>query len=203
MPEGLSELLHTASSPGEAGNGAAGNGRKLRLATCSLAGCFGCHMSLLDIDERVVELLNQVEACRSPLTDIKELKKADIGIVEGALCNEDNVRVLKQFRENCDVLVGVGACALTGGLPAMRNHFGLTACLKEAYLDATGVVNPGIPSDQELPRLLNRVRPIQEVVKVDYFLPGCPPPADAFHELFSALLAGREPRLERELAPFD
>jgi NAD-reducing hydrogenase small subunit len=177
--------------------------KKIRVASCSLAGCFGCHMSFLDIDERVVELLDQVESCRSPLNDIKELQQADVGIVEGALCNEDNVRVLQQFRENCDILVGVGACALTGGLPAMRNHYGLAACLKEAYLDASGVVNPGIPSDPELPRLLNRVRPIQEVVLVDYCLPGCPPPADAFYELFTALLAGREPQLDRELVRFD
>ena len=176
---------------------------KIRLASCSLAGCFGCHMSFLDIDEKVVGLLNQVESCRSPLNDIKELQQADVGIVEGALCNEDNVRVLQQFRENCTILVGVGACALTGGLPAMRNHYGLTACLKEAYLDATGVVNPVIPTDPELPRLLNRVRPIQEVVKVDYFLPGCPPPAEAFLELFNALLEGREPNLSGDLVPFD
>ncbi len=177
--------------------------KKIRLASCSLAGCFGCHMSFLDIDERVVDLLDHVESCRSPLNDIKELKQADVGLVEGALCNEDNVRVLQQFRENCEILVGVGACALTGGLPAMRNHYGLAACLKEAYLDASGVVNPSIPSDPELPRLLNRVRPIQEVVRVDYFLPGCPPPAEAFYELFSALLAGREPALNRNLVLFD
>ena len=176
---------------------------KIRIATCSLAGCFGCHMSLLDVDERVVELFEKVKTLRSPLNDIKELQHCDIGIIEGALCNEDNVRVLKQFRENCKILVAVGACAITGGLPAMRNHFGLTACLKEAYLDATGVVNPGIPSDPELPRLLNRVRPIQEVVKVDYFLPGCPPPADAFYELLTALLESREPKLTRELTRFD
>jgi NAD-reducing hydrogenase small subunit len=85
----------------------------------------------------------------------------------------------------------------------MRNHWGLTACLKEAYLDAVGVVNPAIPRDPELPRLLNRVRPIQEVVKVDYFLPGCPPPASAFAELFCALVAGREPVLDRDMARFD
>ena len=85
----------------------------------------------------------------------------------------------------------------------MRNHYGLTACLQEAYLDATGLVNPEIPSDPELPRLLNRVRPIQEVVRVDYFLPGCPPPPEAFLELFGALLEGREPILARELSRFD
>lgn len=176
---------------------------KVRVATCSLAGCFGCHMSLLDMDERFLERLSEIESCRSPLNDIKVLQECDIGVVEGALCNEDNVHVLKQFRENCKILVAVGACAITGGLPAMRNHYGLAACLKEAYLDSTGVVNPAIPCDPELPRLLNRVRPIQEVVKVDYFLPGCPPPADAFYELFDALLDGREPNLATELMPFD
>ncbi len=158
---------------------------------------------MLDIDEKLVDLLEHVEYYRGPLNDVRELQRVDVGVVEGALCNEDNVRVLQQFRENCDVLVGVGACALTGGLPAMRNHYGLTACLKEAYLDGTGVVNPGIPSDPELPRLLNRVRPVQEVVKVDYFLPGCPPPAEAFLELFGALVEGREPVLDRKLARFD
>lgn len=177
--------------------------RKIKIASCSLAGCFGCHMSLLDIDEKVIEILHHVEYCRGPLNDVRELQRVDVGVVEGALCNEDNVRVLQQFRENCTVLVAVGACALTGGLPAMRNHYGLAACLKEAYLDGTGVVNPGIPSDPELPRLLNRVRPVQEVVQVDYFLPGCPPPPEAFLELFSALLEGREPELSRELVPFD
>ena len=177
--------------------------KKIRIATCSLAGCFGCHMSLLDVDERLLEILHRVEALRSPLNDIQELQQCDIGIVEGALSNEENVEVLRQFRENCKILVAVGACAITGGLPAMRNHFGLTACLKEAYLDGVGVVNPTIPSDPELPRLLNRVRPIQEVVKVDYFLPGCPPPADAFYELGMALLEGREPQLSRALSHFD
>lgn len=176
---------------------------KIRVATCSLAGCFGCHMSLLDIDERIIEVLRKVDACRSPLNDIRDIEDCDVGVIEGALCNEDNVEVLQQFRENCRILVAVGACAITGGLPAMRNHFGLTACLKEAYLDATGVVNPMIPSDPELPRLLNRVRPIHEVVKVDYFLPGCPPPADAFYELFTALYEGREPNLTPDITPFD
>lgn len=177
--------------------------KKIRVASCSLAGCFGCHMSFLDMDERAVEILGHVEGRRSPLNDIKELQEADLGIVEGALCNEDNVRVLQQFREHCRILAAVGACAITGGLPAMRNHYGLSACLKEAYLDAAGIVNPGIPSDPELPRLLNRVRPIQEVVEVDYFLPGCPPPAEAFYELFCAVLEDREPRLPPELVRFD
>jgi NAD-reducing hydrogenase small subunit len=179
------------------------NGNKMRVATCSLAGCFGCHMSLLDLDEKLLDVLEKIDLLRSPLNDISDLQNCKIGLIEGALCNEDNVEVLKQFRENCEILVAVGACATTGGLPAMRNHYGLSACLKEAYLDATGLVNPAIPSDPELPRLLNRVRPIQEVVQVDYFLPGCPPPPEAFLELIMAVYEGRQPNMTPQLTPFD
>ena len=93
---------------------------KVRVATTSLAGCFGCHMSLLDIDERLFALLEQVEFDRSPLTDIKHCGPCDIGLVEGGLCNAENVHVLREFRANCKVLVAVGACAVTGGLPAQR-----------------------------------------------------------------------------------
>ena len=96
------------------------------------------------------------------------------------MCNSENVHVLREFRNNCKILVAVGACAINGGLPAMRNHIPLAECLNEAYLDGLGVENPQIPNDPELPLLLDKVRPIHEVVKVDYFLPGCPPSADVF-----------------------
>ncbi len=105
---------------------------KLRIATTSLAGCFGCHMSFLDIDEKIIELLDHVEFNRSPLTDIKHCNNCDIGLIEGGLCNADNVHVLKEFRANCKVLIAVGACAINGGVPAMRNHHQLSECLAES-----------------------------------------------------------------------
>ena len=98
---------------------------KIRIATTSLAGCFGCHMSFLDMDERLVELLEHVEFNRSPLTDIKHCGPCDIGLVEGGVCNAENVHVLREFRNNCKILIAVGACAINGGIPAMRNHFEL------------------------------------------------------------------------------
>ncbi len=99
--------------------------RKLKVATVSLAGCFGCHMSLLDIDERFLELIEHVEFDRSPLTDIKECGPCDLGLIEGGVCNAENVQVLREFRRHCKTLVAVGACAINGGLPAQRNHFDL------------------------------------------------------------------------------
>jgi NAD-reducing hydrogenase small subunit len=178
--------------------------KKLRVATTSLAGCFGCHMSFLDIDERMFDLLNLVELDRSPLTDIKHCGPCDVGIVEGGICNAENVHVLREFRKNCKILVAIGACAVNGGLPAQRNHLDLRDCLQEVYTNiGTGVVNGAIPNDPELPLPLNKVHPLHEVVKVDYFLPGCPPSADAIWKFLSDLLAGRTPRLGHGLIQFD
>ncbi|MDD5275948.1 MAG: NADP oxidoreductase [Methylovulum sp.] len=176
---------------------------KIRVATTSLAGCFGCHMSFLDLDERLVQLAELVEFDRSPITDIEHCTDCDIGLIEGGVCNSENVHTLREFRKNCKILVAVGACAINGGLPAMRNFIPLEECLSEAYLDGIGVENPQIPSDVELPLLLDKVRPIHEVVKIDYYLPGCPPSADVFWKFLTDLLAGREPELDYELVHYD
>lgn len=176
---------------------------KIRVATTSLAGCFGCHMSFLDLDERLLALAEVAEFDRSPITDIEHCTNCDIGLIEGGVCNSENVHVLREFRKNCKILVAVGACAINGGLPAMRNPISLEDCLLEAYRDGIGVENPQIPSDPELPLLLDKVRPIHEIVKVDYFLPGCPPSADVFWSFFTALLEGRQPTLPYSLVHYD
>ncbi|MCS6786259.1 MAG: NADP oxidoreductase [Thiobacillaceae bacterium] len=177
--------------------------RRLRVATASLAGCFGCHMSLLDMDARLLELLPHIEFDRSPFTDIKQLSPCDLGLIEGGVCNAENVEVLLEYRRKCRILVAVGACAITGGLPAQRNHLDIGACLQEVYLTEPGTTHGLIPNDPELPLPLDKVYPIQEVVRVDYFLPGCPPPAEAFWRLLSDLVAGRTPHLPRELIRYD
>ncbi len=176
---------------------------KIRIATVSLAGCFGCHMSFLDMDERLVALLEHFEFNRSPLTDIKHCGQAEIGLIEGGLCNAENVEVLREFRANCKILVAVGACAINGGIPAMRNHFTLRECLEESYLGGIGVVNAQIPDDVELPLLLSKVHAVHEVVQIDYFLPGCPPTADNFLKLLGDLLEGQVPALPKKQLHFD
>lgn len=164
---------------------------KLRVATASLAGCFGCHMSLLDIDERILPLVELVEFDRTPLTDIKIIGDCDLGIIEGGVANQENVEVLLEFRKHCRILVSMGACAVNGGIPAMRNQFELRECLEESYIHGVGLGNAMIPNDPEIPLLLNKVHPIHEVVKIDYFLPGCPPSGDTIWTFLTELLEGK------------
>jgi NAD-reducing hydrogenase small subunit len=176
---------------------------KIRVATTSLAGCFGCHMSLLDIDERLLQLVELVEFDRSPLTDIKHCGPCDIGIIEGGVCNAENVRVLHEFRASCATLVAIGACAINGGLPAQRNAFALEDVLNEVYVHRRDLFKGGVPNDPELPLLLDKVYPLHEVVHIDYSIPGCPPAADTIWRVLTDLLAGRVPTLDYQMIHFD
>jgi len=179
---------------------------KPKVATASLAGCFGCHMSILDIDDRILKLVELVDFNKSPIDDIKTFtERCAIGLIEGGCCNEENVRVLQDFRRNCDILISVGECAILGGIPAMRNTIPLKECLEEAYLNGPTVYNPGgkIPNDPEIPLLLNKVYPCHEVVKIDYYLQGCPPSADTIWEALVALLSNKPVELPYELIKYD
>lgn len=174
--------------------------RKLRLATVSLAGCFGCHTSFLDMDERILALVEHVQFDRSPLTDIKEVGECDIGLIEGGVCNAENVHVLRAYRAHCRVLVAVGACAVNGGLPAMRNHLDVGDILRQVYLRVPG---GAVPDDVELPLPLAQVHPIHEVVRVDYSLPGCPPSADVFWKFLQDFLHGQTPLPQPQTIHYD
>ena len=168
---------------------------KVKIATDWLAGCAGCHMSLLDIDEKIVSLIESVEFTSSPITDLKEPPKdgVTVGILEGAISNTHNIEVAKKMRERCDILVAVGDCATFGGIVAMRNLAGTDEALKRAYLETESVVDGLIPDSPELGKPLKLVTGVDKVVKVDLFIPGCPPRADTFFYALSELLAGRIP----------
>jgi NAD-reducing hydrogenase small subunit len=179
---------------------------KPKVATASLAGCFGCHMSLLDIDDRILKLIELVDFDKSPVDDIKKFTgRCTVGLIEGGCCNEENVRVLQDFRAHCDILISVGDCATMGGIPALRNNIPLKECYEEAYLKGPTVHNPSgqIPNDPELPLLLDKVYPCHEVVKIDYHLPGCPPSADTLWETLVALLTNKPAALPYELVKYD
>jgi NAD-reducing hydrogenase small subunit len=161
-----------------------------KLATIWLDGCSGCHMSLLDMDQRIIDVARRAEIVYSPLVDTKEFPEdVDVCLVEGAVSSENDLAKVLMVRERSKVVVALGDCAVTGNIPAMRNPFGAAAVLQRAYLENTEV-KPEIPTDR-VPRLLEPARPVHEVVKVDIHVPGCPPPADAILEVVLSLLEGR------------
>ncbi len=165
---------------------------RVRIATTWLDGCSGCHMSLLDIDERLVELADKIEMVYGPLVDARHIPEAvDVALVEGGVSSEDDIEKLLLLRKCSSTLVSFGDCAVTANVPGMRNEFALSEVLQRAYVE-NACMHSQIPH-AGVPRLQSQVRPLHEYVTVDLFLPGCPPPAEAIYFLLTELIEGRMP----------
>jgi NAD-reducing hydrogenase small subunit len=178
---------------------------RLKLATVWLGGCSGCHMSFLDLDEWLIELAARVDIVYSPLADVKEYPAGvDIALVEGAVANEDHLRMIRLVRERTKVLISFGDCAVTGNVTALRNPLGSPeAILQRVYVEGADL-HGQIPSEAGIvPQLLGQVRPVHTVVPVEVYLPGCPPPAGRIRALLEQVLAGEAPQLAgREMIKF-
>ncbi len=179
---------------------------RVKIATAWLGGCAGCHMSFLDLDEFLIELAARIDLVYSPVMDVKDYpENVDLCLVEGAVCNQDNLEIARLIRQRTQTLVAFGDCAVTANVPAIRNQLGpgsVESVLQRAYVDGAQT-NPGIPREPGIvPALLDRVMPLHEVVHVDLFLPGCPPPAGRIRALLSQVLSGVDPRLEGEQLKF-
>ena len=170
---------------------------RVKLATVWLGGCSGCHMSFLDTDEWLLELAGKADIVYSPIADVKAFPEGvDVALVEGAVANEENLHLAKTIRRRSKIVVSFGDCAVTGNVTALRNPLGVALeVIRPVYLVPEGATNMRLPDDREIvPVLLDRVLPLHAVVPVDYFLPGCPPPAARIRALVEELLAGHEPR---------
>ena len=172
--------------------------KKAKLATLWLDGCSGCHMSILDIDEAIGWVAQKAELVYGPLVDAQEFPEdVDVAIVEGAVSNQDDYEKIKLVRERTRLLVALGDCAVTSNVPAMRNSIPVKKLLERVYIQGVDQ-KPRIPTEG-VPPLLQRALPIQEVVKVDLFVPGCPPPAAAIGYVLGELLNGRMPDLNSKV----
>lgn len=168
---------------------------KVRVATMWFSGCAGCHMSLLDVDEVLIDLAGRIEFCNSPVTDLKVFPEdgVDVTLIEGAVANEEHLELVKQAREKSKILIALGDCAVTGNVPALRNGIHPDAMIEEIY-GPSRTSNGKLPYEV-VPRLLDRVRPLHEVVPIDFFLHGCPPPSGVIAKAILALLDGKTPEL--------
>jgi NAD-reducing hydrogenase small subunit len=171
---------------------------KVRIGTCWLDGCSGCHMSLLDLDEGIVALLRKVEIVFGPLVDAQEWPEGtDVALIEGAVSSQDDVKLAQTARARSRVVVALGDCAVTGNVPAMRNGIPVRRLLERIYVEGA-TAQPGIPTDG-VPALLKRVQPLHETIEVDIHVPGCPPRPNAILQVLSELLEGRRPDLGSKL----
>ncbi|MFN4220401.1 MAG: NADP oxidoreductase [bacterium] len=177
----------------------------MKISTIWCEGCSGCHMSFLDMDERLVDLINKgLEFDASPFTDLKiPSEGVDIGIIEGSVATDTQEEEVKLMRKKCKLIVAIGDCAVFGGIPTMRNKYPTSEVFNRVYIEAETNQNKHIPDGEDLSKLLPKVKPVDKVIKVDYHIPGCPPSADAILEVLSKIIEGEKPKLEGKLLSYE
>ena len=172
--------------------------KRVRLATCWLDGCAGCHMSLLDIDEAIIGVANKADVVYGPLVDAQEFPKGvDVTVVEGAVSSHEDAEKLQLIRQRSKLVVALGDCAVTGNVPAMRNQIPVKKLLERIYIEGAQAQQT-IPTEG-VPPLRPQAVPLHEVVKVDLHVPGCPPPAAAIAYVLGELVEGRVPDLSSKV----
>lgn len=178
---------------------------KPKIATVWLEGCAGCHMSFLDLDEDLADILSKVELTITPITDFKGFKfpKVDLGIVEGGIGNEEQLEIAHRLRNNCKILMAWGDCAVFGGINTLRNHIPVNEVLRRGFVETESTINGVIPIHEDLPPLLSKVLSVNQVVPVDVYIPGCPPSPEAIAYALKEILQGRLPVLPSEMIHFD
>jgi NAD-reducing hydrogenase small subunit len=171
---------------------------KVKIGTCWLDGCSGCHMSLLDIDEAIVAVLRKADIVFGPLVDAQEWPEGvDVAIIEGAVSSKDDVELVQTARARSKYLIALGDCAVTGNVPSMRNGIPVRKLLERVYIEGADE-SAGIPTEG-VPPLNRQAEPLRQTVKVDLHVPGCPPRPNAILMVLSELLEGREPDLGSKL----
>jgi len=171
---------------------------KVKIGTCWLDGCSGCHMSLLDMDEAIVSILERADIVFGPLVDAQEWPEdTDVAVIEGAVSSQDDLKLARTARERSRIVVALGDCAVTGNVPSMRNGIPTARLLERVYVEGA-TENPGVPTDG-VPALLKQAVPLHSAIDVDIHVPGCPPKPAAILLVLNELLAGHKPDLGSKL----
>lgn len=162
-------------------------------------------MSFLDLDEGLLDILSAVELMVTPITDFKDyaFPEAELGIVEGAVANDEQVEVIHKLRGKCKLLMAWGDCAVFGGINAMRNGIPVERLLEMGYMETASSINGVVPGGPDIPALLPKVRAAGDVVPVDVFVPGCPPSPECIRYAIKEILQGRVPKIPAGMLHFD
>ncbi|MBI4620886.1 MAG: NADP oxidoreductase [Desulfobacterales bacterium] len=178
---------------------------KPKVATVWLEGCAGCHMSFLDLDEGLLDILSAVDLTVTPITDFKnfDFQEVTVGIIEGGIGNEEQVEIAEKLRKSCKILIAWGDCAVFGGINTLRNWIPKDEVLRYGYIETESTVEGAIPMHEDIPPLLDKVLPVNGVVPVDVYVPGCPPSTEAIAYSLTEILQGRIPVLPTEMMHFD
>lgn len=192
---------------------------KKKIAFYWAASCGGCEVAVLDINEKILDVIEKADIVFWPVAlDIKykdlegmENKGIDFCFFNGAIRTSENEKLAKLLRKKSKYMVAFGACACYGGIPGLANLFSREEIFKRVYEDNPSTFNPKktLPKkvtkvkegELDLPEFYNVVKTLDQIVEVDYYIPGCPPPVDVIKKAFDILLSGELPPKGSVLAP--
>ncbi|MDO5848160.1 MAG: F420-nonreducing hydrogenase [Methanobrevibacter sp.] len=167
---------------------------KVKIGTMWLGGCSGCHLSIADFHESLLDVMELADFKFSPVlmdTKYDEVPELDILIVEGGIRNDENRELAEMLKEKANMVIAYGTCACYGGIPGLGNLWTVEELEQEAYVNSVSTVNPeGIIPHEDVPHLESRVRPLDSVMDIDLMIPGCPPRSDVVAQAVLALLNG-------------
>ena len=176
---------------------------KARVSIEWLSGCSGCELGIVDLHEKLLEVLDEIELVRMPiLIDTKEYVEADVGIITGSIRTEHDIHAARAMRKACKSIIAFGTCPVYGG-PHSSAYAHTIQELLDGVVRHQPVDDAPTRSPTEVPQLLDGNRPLDSEIEVDLYIPGCPPHAAFIFEGLIALLRGREPKIGRHNVCFN
>lgn len=175
---------------------------KARLSIEWLSGCSGCELGIVDLHEKLLNVLNEVTLVRCPiLVDTKDYVPADVGLITGSVRTDHDIEAAHKMRKACKAIIAFGTCPVYGGPHSAGFAHTPAELLAGAYQNNPTTTTSNVPD--QVPQLLPETLPLDAVIPVDLYIPGCPPHAAYIFEGLTALLRNKEPKIGRHTVCFN